>query len=650
MVGPYDRLSGRVQFALDPEAPAHREIVDLDKAPRNASGLVEFSTGFFILKPLEMARGNRRLIYDVVNRGNKRILQFFNDAPPTNDPHTAAHAGNGFLMRQGYTIVWSGWQGDLLLTGGQVTMELPTPLEDGREITGLVMTEFIADAPEIFSFPLSGNDYTRSYETATTDTAQAIFTCREHTRDRRRPLAPGEWQFARAERNSSTGRWEPSPSTTDCYLASGFHPGSIYELIYRAKNPSLLGLGFVGLRELISFLRYASTDADQTPNPLGDSIEKAYAWGRSQSGRFLRDFVYRGFNADASGRRVFDAIWPHVSGGGRIFLNDRFAQPGRFSRQHEDHLWPTDLFPFAYAATKDPFTGKTDSILKRPDTDPLVLHTQTCSEYWQRRGSLVHTDPTGQDLPLPETVRAYLFSSSQHMAAPGAKPRKEIEAHLSNTMGTTAFLRGLLALLDRWASKGTPPPASRIPTKADGTLVSPSTVHSRFPRIPGVSSPNEANRLQLADYGAEFERGIISKLPPEVTEEKEYTVLVPAVNEDGNDIPGLRSPEIEAPVATHTGWNPRAERFGGGDLAGVTGSYLPFPRTKSEREASDDPRPSLEERYRTQAGYVRAIARSVERLVADGFLLEEDADRYVEAAMKRKLFEGSESIVPLVFE
>jgi hypothetical protein len=396
-------------------------------------------------------------------------------------------------------------------------------------------------------------------------------------------------------------------------------------------------LGFTGLRDLLSFLRYAQIDADGTPNPLkqGDiGMQKTYGWGRSQSGRYLREFVYRGFNRDMQGRRVFDGIAPHVAGGGRVVLNYRFAQPGRHPRQHEDHLYPSDQFPFAYAMLTDPLTGQTDGILKRPETDPLVIHSQTSSEYWQRRGSLVHTEPLGHDLQDHERARVYLFSSSQHHADPNAGPLRGAYRGLSNPLNTTPLLRALLDALDAWVTHGTPPPQSRVPSRADGTLVAAAEVKARFPRIPGVTCPSAPDRLFVQAHGPEFERGIIAKEPPEEDKSKEYAVLVPQVDADGNDLAGIRTPHIEVPLATCTGWNFRLPGCAENDMASLNGSYLPFAKTSAERLASGDARPSLEERYRSKAHYIRAIALAVQRLVAQRLLLEEDADRYVALAVR----------------
>jgi Alpha/beta hydrolase domain len=636
-VGPYERLAGRVLFAIDANDPTNRAIVDLDYAPRNAAGLVEYSTDVYILKPLELGRGNRRLLYDVNNRGNIRAVQFFNDAHHSNTPSTVAHAGNGFLMQRGYTVIASGWQADILPGEGRLTMQVPTAQENGSAITGVVRTEFIADEPGVTCFPLSGNDYTSSYEAVSLDTRSATFTYREHEADPRQPIPTDAWQFAQLDTHG-----DPQPSTWYCYLPAGFQPGWLYELIYAAKNPQVMGLGFTGVRDLMAFLLHADADAEGTANPLKQGsigIAKVYGWGRSQSGRFLREFVYRGFNQDMHGRRVFDAIAPHVAGGGRIILNYRFAQPGRHPRQHEDHLFPSDQFPFAYHVLTDPLTGKTDGILIHPDTDPLVIHTQTSSEYWQRRGSLVHTDPLGNDLRDHDHARVFLFSSSQHHADPNSGPLRGAYRGLSNPLNTTPLLRALLDALDAWATHGTPPPASRVPTRTEGTLASASEVKARFPQIPGVICPNHPDRLFVQEHGPEFERGMIAKEPPEEDQAKEYAVLVPQVDAYGNDQPGIRTPHIEVPLATFTGWNLRLSGCAANDLASLNGSYLPFAKTAGERHASGDPRPSLEERYRSRAHYVRAIAIAAQRLVEQRLLLEEDADRYVALAISDTAFD-----------
>jgi hypothetical protein len=645
--GAYERLVGRVEFALDPEDPAHQNIVDLELAPRSPQGLVEFSADLDILKPVDLSRGNRRLLYDVNNRGNKTALRAFNDAPPENDPATLAHGGNGFLMRQGYTVVWSGWQGDLAPGNNLLTTELPEALRNGQRIRGKVRQEFIAEQEGVLSLPLTGDPTIRCYEAIDPDPARGAFTRRERERDPRQPLAPSQWAFARAERDRATGQVQVTPSRCDCYVKGGFQPGWIYELIYETKGSRVMGLGIVGIRDLLSFLRYDEADAAGRPNPLAGSVEKAYTYGQSLSARVIRQFVYDGYNVDPAGRRIFAAVYPHVSGAGRLFANARFAQVGRYPRQHEEHQWPSERYPFAYTAVPDPFSEKADSVLKRPDSDPLVMHTHTSTEYWQRHASLGHTDPrNGDDLALPETVRIYVLAGAQHAGA--TPPLEDVSQQPLNVMTTGPFLRAALVLMDRWATEGTPPPPSRVPTRADGTLASPEEVLARFPRVPGFNLPAAPSRLPRYYYGPDFSKGVVTEHPPKAVPRQEYALQVPQVDADGNEVGGLRSPEVQVPVGTHTGWSLRKRGFAEGELFSLTGSFAPFARTKAQREAAGDPRPSIEERYRSHAVYVRAVARAAEALVAEALLLDEDAVRYVEAAMKRNPLDSKAPLGPLV--
>jgi hypothetical protein len=638
--GPYERIAGRVRFAVDPTSKAQASVVDLDKAPRDARGLVHFIGDFLLLKPVDMAKGNRRLFFDWANRGNKRCLQFFNDAPGSNDPRNSDHAGNGFLMRRGYVIAWLAWQGDLLPGDGRLILDLPVATDNGRTITGPVRVEFIADQPGITTFPLSGRAPTRSHPTASLDTAKASLTRRRYPGDARVSVPASAWQFARVEGgggldNQGAERAIVS-SDTHIHLPGGFETGWIYELVYQAKDPLVLGLGHLAVRDFISFLKYESQDAEGRTNPLRErsaGVEKAYGWGRSQSGRCIRDFVYGGFNEDAQARRVFDGVLPHVAGAGLMWMNHRFANvvtPA--GQQYEDHYNAADRFPFSYAASRDHFTGKTDAILKRPETDPLVLHTQTATEYWQRRGSLVHTDTAGNDLTQPETVRVYLWASSQHFADPLSKePTRGVCQQLSNVVRTSMLFRAMLDALDAWASHGTAPPDSRIPRRADGTLVTMAEWLRQFPSIPGVATPLSPSDLPRLDFGEEFGDGIL-KEPPTVLPGAGYAVFVPAVDADGNDVAGVRAPMVAAPLATYTGWNLRARGFGQGAMHEFSGSTIPFADSPEERAATGDARPSILERYASSEAYVAAIQKAAELLVGQRLMLEEDIERAVAAA------------------
>lgn len=627
-VGAYERVKGRARFAIDPNLAANRHIVDLALAPADHRGLVEYSTEFFIVKPVDMARGNRRLLYDVNNRGNKRALQFFNDAPPNNDPRTAEDAGHGFLMRRGYTVVWCGWQGDLLPGDGRLTMELPVAAGPDGPLTGPFRAEFINEEPGVTTVSVGGHDYIRPCPSVDLDTAAAALTCRRLEQDPRQPVPASDWQFAAPD--AAGNLW---PSAIHCHLPGGFRPGWIYELIYTAKDPLVLGLGFAGVRDLLDFLRYADEDAAGQANPLREGspgVEKAYGWGRSQSGRFLRGFVYEGFNVSDSGRRIFDGVFSHVAGGGRLRLNYRFAQPDRYPRQHEDHLYPSEEFPFAYHRTEDPFSGEQDAILKRPETDPAVIHTQTATEYWQRRGSLVHTDPRGNDLPEHENVRVYLLSSLQHndaaAALEGGVPRYPL-----NPLPANPVLRALLSALDEWVTEGVPPPESRVPTRSGGGLLTGDAFRNGFPAVPGSACP-DPHVLHHLDRGPDFADGVISREPPVEDSTREYPVLVPSVDADGNESAGVRVPEVSAPLATYLGWNLRKDSE---VMAGIVGSALPFAETEERRTAQGDPRPSIEARYPSREAYLDAVRAAAVALQEDRLLLAEDVERCVAAAGKR---------------
>jgi len=631
-VGAYERLVGRAHFDVDPNAWAQRGVVDIDKAPVDSEGFVRFTADFSILKPVDPKRGNRRIFFDCGNRGNKRMLQFFNDAPASNDPRTLADVGNGFLMRRGYTVVWLAWQGDLLPGNGRMVMDLPVACERSGPITGPVRVEYIANRPGITTFPLSGHASTRSHPTVSLDTREASLTRRRYPYDERIPVPPDSWCFARVEGGvglDNQGAEEALiPSDTHIHIPSGFEPGWIYELVYTGRDPLVLGLGHVAVRDFVSFLRYSAEEAIG----LG-TIERAYAWGRSQTGRCLRDFVYRGFNADAAGRKVFDGILPHVAGAGRMWFNHRFANAVvSGGQQYEDHFNIADSFPFSYAETTDHLTERTDAILKDPKTDPLVIHTQTATEYWQRRGSLVHTDTRGDDLPQPEGVRIYCWASSQHFADPVPPPlQRGIRRNYPNTVATSMLFRAMIDAMDRWATDGIAPPESRIPRRADGTLVTFKEWRRQFPAIPGVAIPHEPNSLPLMDFGPDAERGIL-KEPPDVAPEASYTVLVPAVDDDGNDVAGVRAPMVQAPLGTYCGWNLRARGFGHGAMHEFSGSYIPLPESPDERRMTGDPRRSILERYPNAEAYVAAIGAAARQLVEEGLILEEDVERAVAAA------------------
>ena len=628
--GAYEIVAGEAHGEVAPEDPRNACIVNLAKSPRNQRGAVEYRCDVHILRPKDMNKGNRRVLYEAPNRGSKRGLMFLNDAPECNDPVALEHAGNGFLMRHGYTWVTSGWQGDLVPWKDGMVLDVPVATDGEQPIRRRVRVDICVNRPGVYSQPLSGDPRVRSYSAASLDTSEAELTVRMQSYGEREVIPPTEWAFAVVDAGAGDGPAKVKRSASHIHLPGGFIPGAIYELVYRAQGPLVLGLGFAAVRDLVSFLRYEQKDGDGNPNPLseGTGIEKTYAWGRSQSGRFLRDLVYQGFNEDEHGRQVFDAIAPHASGGGRMFLNYEFARPVTSCQQHTNQLEP-ELFPFAYNVLEDPQTGRKDGILKRPATDPLVVHTQTSTEYWQKRGSLAHTDGRGNDVPLPDRVRMYLMASTQHNAPYGTQAARGKTRHPNNPLPIGPALRALIVAMDRWATGGTAPPPSRIPGNADGTQVNPESLRNGFPAIPGAGCAGLHNRQLFLDYGEGAARGVIDARPKPPPDGAGYTILVPAVDADGNDVPGIRLPWITVPLATYTGWNLQSKELAEGELAGLLGSSIPFPRSRAEREASSDPRSSLEERYRDVDDYLQQVRTEIGSLVLAGLMLAEDTDALV---------------------
>ena len=611
-VGRYEKLTARAFLEVDPEDPRNAIIADLDLAPRNSAGRVEFVADVMILKPVALKRGNNRLLYGVVNRGRKLTLGLLNDAPRDNNPTTADDAGNGFLMREGYTLVWSGWQANI--PAGEDRMRLEVPTVSG--ITGTNQDEFI------FEHNANSTIATLSYPAANLDPAHSRLTVRQYADDP--PVTPSDLSFKYLEVESANE--PPSVTRIQIQRPEGFDGGAIYEFTYPARDPAVMGLAFAATRDIVSFLRREIADVDGNQNPLtsndAPTVAHAYSLGISQSGRFLRDFVYQGFNEDEGGQLVFDGVIPHVAGSRKTFTNARWAQPGRYSRQHETRLTPGDQFPFTYGLLTDVLTGETDGVLGqclKTETCPKVIHTDTSTELWQARASLIVTDTAGADIDLPPNVRAYLLGGAPHSGTTDGTPRPTPTCqHLRNPIHVGATLRALLHALDRWQSNGIEPPSSHYPSHTAGSFVLPGPDHINFPAIPGVSFTGRHNDLRVTDY---------STHPPR--QGAAYPVYVSKIDADGNDTAGIRLPVVQVPQGTYLGWNHRREGHAAGALCSTTGSYLPFSKTRAARDVTGDPRLSLEERYPDLEGYTSRIQTAVTELLDAGFLLEEDAIRMV---------------------
>jgi hypothetical protein len=641
-VGPYERLLGMVHFAIDPDEKELPFVCDIEYAPRNADGLIEFKAVIDLVKPVDMSKSNGKLLFDFSNRGGRGAFTRLNDGG--GDYSKDSCAGNGFLNRQGYTVVTVGWQGDLVYSGSNVVAFVPEARQHGQPLRGKVRQEFISDRKGVLSMPVSGAANIQCYPVL--NRATATLTLREKEADPRVAVPASDWELAKAKEKD--GNVELTPSNVDLYVKGGFKPGWIFEMIYDTEGSRVMGLGFLGLREAVSFLRHGSKDSAGVANPLAGAITKVYGYGASLAGRVVREFVYEGWNRDAEGRRVFDAVQTHT-GIGRLYFNMRFAQIGRYPRQHEEHSYPSERYPFNFTAIPDPFTGKNDAVMKRPDSDPLLVHCHTSSEYWERHGSMTHTDPRdGSDAEIPANVRMYMLAGSPHAAIAADNPKGVGQLPPSN-FSPQPFLRACFMLMDRWASAGVAPPANRVPRRSDGQLVSPEEALRGFPRIPGVNLPATPSRLPLWNYGPEFdERGVMTVFPPEAVPGKEYPIQVPQVDADGNDLGGVRYPDMQAPIATYIGWALRKAGFAEGELMMTNGCLKAFTRSKAEREKIGDPRLSIEERYASHQAYVDIVKRTVDELVEEGFMLPEDGEDYVAAAQRKNPRDPAVTIDPLV--
>jgi hypothetical protein len=612
--GPYEKLAGTVHFELDPATPQNAIIVDLNLAPKNARGMVEFSADFYLLKPVDPRRGNGRLFYEAGNRGTKRILPVFQNAANSADPRTSEEFGDGALMRQGFTLLWMGWQWDV--PEGRMRMDIPIATDNGRAITGWVRGNFIPGR-NLASALIADRGH-EPYPVVDPGSSEHRLLARTLPTDTPREIARATWRF--------TGPWSVTADR-------GFEAGLIYDVVYRARDPRVIGVGLAGTRDIVSFFKHASA-ADGNPMP---GISHAMGWGVSQTGRFLRHFVYQGFNEDERGRRVFDGVFDQVGGAGRGSFNHRFGQQSRDQLQHFNILYPVDMFPFTDAEQTDPETGLSDGLIARAtrsNTVPKFFHLLTDSEYYNRAGSLVHTDVTGtRDVPPPTTSRIYFIASAPHIVgafppAPFGDADFRGRANM-NPLVYTPVVRALFRALDQWIADGVEPPASRYPTLADGTLVTADATD--WPDIPGYRRPRAPMTTYRLDFGPDWSKGIVSIEPPRLG--KPFVSRVPAVDAAGNSRAGIRLPEISVPLATHTGWNYRDASIGATErLASEIGSYLPLPRTRTDRERSGDSRTSIAERYAGREDYVGRIALAALALVRERLLLPEDVPGILDRA------------------
>src|SRR5581483_7482248 len=590
--GAYERIVGRVHFSLAGANPHNRNIVDLDKAVNLKDGEVSFSADFVAIRPKNPKKGNGSLLLEVPNRGRSRILALVNGG----DWNVALDPGDGWFLRNGFSFVSLGWQWD---AAGDDALRLYAPFaqENGKHITGLLRGDLMPSKP-MQEIPLGhlmvGNIGGTEYPAAAPSDRRNILTVRDSREAKRISIPRSQWRFA----HLVNGKLEPSDRYI--YLNGGFQPGKIYEYVYVVKDPVVAGLGFAAVRDFASYSKHASDAV--VP------VARVYGEGISQNGRFLRDYLYQGFNADEEGRMALDGALAHVAGAGRGSFNYRFAQPSRDAQPTSSIFFPTDIFPFTDLPETDPVTGEKAGLLDRAIAEkvvPKIFFSNTSYEYWGRVASLIHTTADGRfDAMISPHVRIYHFTGLQHFSGPfppvtgtgdllGQAPQSPLRVRY--------FWRAMIANMDAWVRSDQPPPPSSYPKISDRTLV--SLENYTFPSLPGIAKPQEANRAYRLDYGRNWRAGILSVQPPKVG--ASFPVLLPQVDVDGNELAGVRLPEITVPLATYTPWNLRDPSIGApAQRVSFEGSYLPFPKTPEERRQRRDPRKSIAERYAGRSDYL----------------------------------------------
>jgi Alpha/beta hydrolase domain len=606
--GPYERLQGRIYFAIDPESAASRRITDIALAPRDAEGRVEFSSDFVLLRPRDPARARGSVLLEIANRGLTQANGFvFSTAPGSGFDLMnldATSLRDAFLFEQGFTVAWIGWQLDL--ARGALKLEAPV-----ANVNSVVRESIIARSDGAHRARLNGSG---SYCAADTAQPDARLTVRNRFDEEPRVLPREDWGF------------EPDPCAI--FYRDGFEPGQIYDLIYRGANPGLAGLGEAAVRDFVSFLKHGGRGVQSSIRDHPETLARVLGYGYSQSGRFLRDFLYRGFNADEQGRQAFDGLFIASAGAGRGSFDHRYAMPGEAGNSVLSDLRPVDMFPFTDGIEQDPVTGASDGLLRtagQSHTLPKIFYTFSSTEYWARAGSLTYTTvDAARELPFSESARLYFFAGTPHSMGGFPPARRTPVSPFSNFQNFASpgwAFRALLLDLDDWTAKGTRPPDSAYP-HLGRDLVARDRV--AFPQIPGVEFPAWMPGNWRMDYGPDFAtKGIISIEPPKLG--AAYAILVPQVNRDGVDAGGILLPEVAVPLGTFTGWNYLLPVHPNLDyLAGLVGSFIPFPLTASDRKTSRDSRPSIAERYADREDYLTRMRAAAQSLVARRLLRAED--------------------------
>jgi len=611
--GAYEKITGRIRFGLDPGNPFNARIVDLDKAPRSSEGRVSAWAEFQVLQPLDPARGRRMALLEVSNRGGKAALGYFNRGRFSLDPKGPEEFGDGLLQRLGLTLIWVGWQADVPDRPGLLRLRVPTASDPDGPITGLVRSDWVVDQPAV-TLALAHRGH-QAYPVLDPGDPANVLTVRDGREAPRTVVPRDSWSFSRA---TASGLME---DRTHISLEGGFQAGKIYEMVYRAKDPRVVGMGLAAIRDTMSF---ALHDPD-CPFP----VKQGLAVGISQTGRFLRHFLYQGFNTDTQGRQVFDGMLVLTAGAGRGSFNHRFAQPSRDAHRYSAFFYPTDIFPFTSRLQEDPVTGRMDGLFAhqfQPDHLPRIFFINNGYEYWGRAAALIHTSVDGErDFPPTRRERIYHLCGAQHF--PGWFPPRSGDAvpgtrlWRGNPFDTKTLYRALLVRLVKWVGEDKEPPASSFPHLEDGTLVPVGEL--ALPAIPGMTAPHAAHVAYRANYGPLWSRGIVSLQPPVLG--PAFPSRVPQVDALGNERGGVRGLELRVPLATYLPWNLRRGMAGGnGELTDFLGTFAPLPRTEEEKRRAGDPRPSLDVLYGDRAGWEVRARKAAQAQVREGFLLEED--------------------------
>jgi hypothetical protein len=606
-VGPYEKIIGKAYYACDPGHELNQQIADIALAEKDADGRVRFSGDFYVLKPADVRRSNKRLLLDVPNRGRKSSLGLFNSTPRVPDPTTPQDFGNGFLMRQGYVLAWAGWQADLPSQDGVMALEVPR----AKGVVDFVRVE-LRPHTRVATLPLGDLSHftcpSLPQPTVDVNDPQARLTVREHSCATASEVPRSEWRFV---------------DPLHIELDGGFKPGAIYSVVFRSADPLIIGLGFLAMRDAAAWLRWAPAASG---NPCADMFERAYLYGQSQNGRFIRQMLYMGLDEDEQGRMVFDGVWAHIAGARRGEFNLRFGQPSLLSSLSVGSLPPfndTELY----------------ARLSKRGRAPRIFTTNSSWEYWRGDASLVHTDMDGtRDVEPPEFARTYLLAGTQHTTGPIPPLLAEANTgnrghHLFNIVDDRPLMRGALVNLDHWVSDGVEPPGSVFPRLSDGTAVKHESLAGFFTKLPGARALAQIERPARLDFGPQADRGIVA-YPPGIG--AHYPSYVSNIDSDGNEVAGIRAPELLAPLATFMGWNPRhAEQGAPGDIMLMMGSTLPFARTREERTRAGDPRPSIAERYPSKSAYLHHVHEVTQALIAARHVLAEDLEAIVERASLR---------------